>query len=56
MISQIEEQDSAMIPSAMQPAGQLDGLADIGLAQFAAIMGAIGVHGGLHSGHSGPRL
>ncbi len=44
MIAQIDEQDAAVIALAVDPAGQADGRADVGSAELAAVMGAIGVH------------
>jgi len=45
MVSQINEQQPAMIPLAVNPAGQAGGDAGLGGAQRAAIMGAIGRQG-----------
>ena len=45
MVAQIDEDQPAMVAAAIDPARQPHGLADIGFAQLAAGMGAIGVHG-----------
>ena len=45
MVAEIDEQQPAVIAQSMHPARQSDGLADILLAQRAATMGAIVVHG-----------
>jgi hypothetical protein len=45
MVAQIDEQQTAMIAPPIDPAGQPDAAADVLLAQFAAGVGAIGVHG-----------
>ena len=44
MVAQIDEQHAAMVADAVAPAGQPDGLADVGLAQVSAMMRAIAVH------------
>ena len=44
MVAQIDEQHAAMIALAVDPAGQADGLADVGGAKRGAVVGAIGVH------------
>ena len=49
MIAQIGEQHPAMIPLAMDPARQADGLADMGFAQAVAVMGTVAVQGGPRS-------
>ena len=46
MVAQVDEQHAAMVADAVAPAGQADGFADMGFAEIAAGMGAIGVHGG----------
>jgi len=45
MVAQVDEQQPAMVARAVDPAGQAHAAADIGSAQFAAIMSAVGVHG-----------
>jgi hypothetical protein len=44
MVAQVDEQDSAMVALAVNPAGQADGRADIGGAQLGAMVRAVGVH------------
>ncbi len=44
MVSHIEEDEPAMIAPPVNPAGNAHALATMGFAQFAAGMGAIGVH------------
>ena len=44
MIAQVDEQHAAVVALAVDPAGKADGLADVGSAELAAIMGAIRVH------------
>ena len=44
MVAQVDEQQPAMVARAVHPAGEPGALADIGLAQLAAGMGAVGVH------------
>ena len=46
MVAQVDENQPAMVAAAIHPAGQPDGLADMRLAQFAAGVGAIGMHDG----------
>jgi hypothetical protein len=46
MVTQVDEDQPTMVAAAIHPAGQPDGLADMRLAQFAAGMGAIGMHDG----------
>ena len=50
MVAQIDEQHAAMVADAVAPAGQSDGFTDMGFAEVAAGMGAIGVHGVSSSG------
>ena len=50
MISQIDEQQTAMIARPVYPARQTRPLADVGSAQFAAILSAVWVHGGSFGG------
>ena len=45
MVAQVDEDQPAMVAAAIDPARQAHGLADIGFAELAAGMGAIGVHG-----------
>ena len=45
MVAQIDEQHPAMVADAMAPARQADLLADIAVAERAAIVGAVAVHG-----------
>ena len=45
MVAQVDEQHAAMVADAMAPAGEPDGLADIALAERAAGMGAVTMHG-----------
>ena len=47
MVAQIDEQQLPVITLAVHPAGQAHRLADMGGAQLAAVVGAIGMHGGL---------
>jgi hypothetical protein len=44
MIAKVDEQDAAVIPLPMDPAGDTDGRADVGSAELPAIMSAIRVH------------
>ena len=44
MVPQVDEHDPAMVAPSVQPARNLDGLADMGFAQLPAGMGAIGMH------------
>ena len=44
MVAQIDEQQAAVVADAVTPAGQSHLLADVALAQHAAVMGAISVH------------
>ena len=46
MVAQVDKQQTAMVADAVDPAGQPYGRADIGLAERAAGMGAITMHGG----------
>ncbi len=46
MVAQVDEQDTAMVALAVDPAGQANGLADIAFAKLCASMGAVGVHCG----------
>ncbi len=45
MVAQVDEQHAAMVADAMAPARQPHGLADVALAQRAAGVGAIAMHG-----------
>jgi hypothetical protein len=45
MIAQVDEQHAAVVADAVAPAGQADVLADIDLAQGAAGMGSVTMHG-----------
>jgi hypothetical protein len=45
MVAQIDEQHAAMVANAMAPAGQPYGLADVALAERAAGMGPVTMHG-----------
>ncbi len=45
MVAQIDEQHAAVIAHAMHPAGQPHGLADVAVAQRAAGVGTIAMHG-----------
>src|SRR6185312_6871830 len=45
MVTQIDEQHAAMVADAMAPAGQANGLADMALAERAAGMGPVTMHG-----------
>ena len=45
MVAQIDEQQPAMVADAMAPAGQAGGLVDIALAERAAGVGPVAVHG-----------
>ena len=44
MVAQVDEQQAAMVANPMAPAGQTDGLPDVGVAQRAASVGAIAMH------------
>ena len=44
MVAQIDEQQIAVVALAMDPARELDPLADMGRAELSAIVGTIGVH------------
>jgi hypothetical protein len=46
MVAEIDEQQPAMVAHAMHPAREPHMCADIFFAERAAIMGAVGVHGG----------
>jgi hypothetical protein len=46
MVAQIYKQQTAMVAFAVNPAGNADGLADIGGAKNSAGMGAVGMHYG----------
>src|SRR6185312_15662110 len=45
MVAQIDEQHAAMVADAMAPAGQANGLADMALAERAAGLGPVTMHG-----------
>ena len=45
MVAQIDEQHAAMVADAMAPARQPDGLADVALAERAAGVGPVAMHG-----------
>ena len=45
MVAQVDEQHAAMVADAVAPAGQADRLADVALAERAAGMGAVAMHG-----------
>jgi hypothetical protein len=47
MIAQIDEEHAAMVADTVAPAGETDGLPDIGRAERPAGMGTVTVHGGL---------
>jgi hypothetical protein len=53
MVAQVDEQDSAMVALAVDPAGQPDGRADVGGAKLGAAMSAVGVHGYFFLRHPG---
>ena len=44
VVAQVDEQQLAVIALAVDPPGQPDLLADVGRAQLAAVVGAIGMH------------
>ena len=44
-VAEVDEQDAAMVAHAVDPAGQLYRLADIGFAELAASMGSVDMHG-----------
>ncbi len=44
VVAQVDEDQPAMVPLAMDPAGKPDGLAGVGGAKRAAGVGAVGVH------------
>ena len=44
MISQVDEQEAAMVTDAMNPARHTGSLADIFLSQFATGVAAVGMH------------
>lgn len=44
MVAQVDEQQLAMVAPAVHPAGEFYLLADIGLFQLAAMVGAVGMH------------
>ncbi len=44
MVTQIDEQQIAVIALTVDPTRQADGLADLRLAELGAVVGAIGVH------------
>jgi hypothetical protein len=45
MVAQVDEQHTAMVADAVAPAGQPDRLVDIALAERAAGMGPVTMHG-----------
>jgi putative IMPACT (imprinted ancient) family translation regulator len=45
VVAQIDEQHAAVIAHAMHPAGEPHGLADVAVAQRAAGMGSVAMHG-----------
>src|SRR5262249_52940934 len=45
MVAQVNEQHAAMVADAVAPAGQANGLADVALAERAAGMGPVTMHG-----------
>jgi hypothetical protein len=45
MVAEIDEQHAAMVANAMAPAGQANGFADIAVAERAAGMGPVTMHG-----------
>ena len=45
MVAQIDEQHAAMVADAMAPAGQADRLVDVAVAERAAGMGPVTMHG-----------
>ncbi len=45
MVAQIDEQHAAMVADTMAPAGQANGFADVALAERAAGMGPVAMHG-----------
>ena len=53
MVAQVDEQQAAMVAHAVHPARQADGLADIGFAEFGAVMAAVAVHRRSRSGWQG---
>ena len=48
MVAQVDEQHAAMVADAMTPARQANGFADIALAERAAGMGPVTMHGCLN--------
>ena len=50
MVAQIDEQQAAMVANAMAPARQPNGLADMAVAERAAGMGPVTMHGGPEKG------
>ena len=48
MVAQVDEQQPAVVADAMHPAGQADGLADVGGAERAAGVASIAVHRNTH--------
>ena len=50
MVAQVDEQHAAMVADAMAPAGQPNRLADMALAERAAGMGPVTMHGGPENG------
>ena len=47
MIAQIDEQHPAMVALAVDPARQLDGRSDVARTERGAMVGTVGVHGGI---------
>ena len=45
MVPEVDEEQMAVIAAAMDPPRNADGLANVGSAELATIMGAIRVHG-----------
>jgi hypothetical protein len=45
MVAQVDEQHTAMVANAMAPAGQADRLADMAVAERAAGVGPVTMHG-----------
>src|ERR1700689_2220341 len=45
MVAQVDEQHAAMVADTMAPAGQTDGLVDVGVAERAAGVGPVTMHG-----------
>jgi hypothetical protein len=45
VVANVDEQEAAMVADAMHPAGDSDGLADIGRAKGSAGMAPVAMHG-----------